>query len=144
MPFLLLFYSLALAAFFIYSLVTFSATEYLPSLRWEYALKNAFILFMDYLIPVHAAAVAVAASLSFESGAPRPGVQPQPFSRIVSSALVAFLVLTAAYTALAEGVAPASRKRLNDMQYLTRVAGSTGGRQPRRWRARTSGPPWML
>ena len=78
MPFLLLFYALALAAFFIYSLVTFTATEYLPSLRWEYALKNAFILFMDYLIPVHAAAVAVAASLSFESGAPHRAPSRSP------------------------------------------------------------------
>ena len=92
-------------------------------LRWEYALKRAFVLFMDYLIPVHAAAVAVAASLSFDAGAPRPGGPARPFSRIVSSTLVAFLVLTAAYTALAEGVAPATRKRLADMQYLSRVAG---------------------
>jgi tetratricopeptide (TPR) repeat protein len=123
MPFLLLFYVLAFAAFFIYSFITFSAGVYLPSLRWEYALKNAFVLFMDYLIPVHAAAVAVAASLSFDRGAPKPGVQSQQFAGIASSTLVAFLVLTAAYTALAEGVAPAARKRLSDMQYLTRVAG---------------------
>ena len=123
MPFLLLFYALALAAFFIYAFLTFSASDYLPALRWEYAAKNAFVLFMDYLIPVHAAAVAVAASMSFESGAPRPGVPARPFSRIASSTLVAFLVLTAAYTALAEGVAPGARKRLEDMKYLSRVAG---------------------
>jgi tetratricopeptide (TPR) repeat protein len=123
MPFLLLFYALALAAFFIYAFFTFSASDYLPALRWEYAAKSAFVLFMDYLIPVHAAAVAVAASMSFESGAPRPGVPARPFSRIASSTLVAFLVLTAAYTALAEGVAPGARKRLEDMKYLSRVAG---------------------
>ncbi len=122
MPFLFLFYVLAYAAFFIYSLFTFSAGDYLPSLRWEYAAKSAFVLFMDYLIPVHAAAVAVAASLSFDNGAPRPGVPVRSFSKVASSTLVAFLVLTAAYTALAEGVAPAARKRLNDMQYLSRVA----------------------
>ena len=122
MPFLLAFYALSLGAFFAYAVVTFSATSYLPALRWEYALKRAFILFMDYLIPVHAAAVAVAASLSFDNSAPRPG-RARPFSRIVSSTLVAFLVLTAVYTALAEGVAPGARKRLADMQYLSRVAG---------------------
>lgn len=123
MPFLLAFYALSLAAFFIYAIVTFSATSYLPGLRWEYAIKRAFVLFMDYLIPVHAAAVAVAASLSFDAGASRPGGPARPFSRIVSSTLVAFLVLTAVYTALAEGVAPATRRRLADMQYLSRVAG---------------------
>jgi tetratricopeptide (TPR) repeat protein len=123
MPFLLAFYALSLAAFFAYSILTFSAASYLPALRWEYALKRAFVLFMDYLIPVHAAAVAVAASLSFDSGASKPVGPARPFSRIVSSTVVAFLVLTAAYTALAEGVAPGARKRLADMQYLSRVAG---------------------
>ena len=123
MPFLLLFYALAFAAFLVYSFVTFSADDYLPSLRWEYALKSAFVLFMDYLIPVHAAAVAVAASLSFDSGAPKPGVPARSFSSIASSALAAFLVLTAAYTALAEGVEPGARRRLDDMQYLSKVAG---------------------
>ena len=68
-------------------------------------MKNAFILFMDYLIPVHAAAVAVAASLSFDGVAPRPGAQARQFSGMASSTIVAFLVLTAVYTALAEGVA---------------------------------------
>ncbi len=120
LPYLLAFYALALAAFFVYAVVTFSATLYLPSLRWEYALKRAFILLMDYLIPVHAAAVAVAASLSWE--APRPGAPAQPFSRVVSSAVVAFLVLTAVYAALAEGVAPRTRARLDEMRYASRTA----------------------
>ena len=120
MPYLLGFYALALAAFFLYSLLTFSDHQYLASLRWEYAAKRAFILFMDYLIPVHVAAVAVAASLSWE--APQPGVPAQPFSRIVSSAVVAFLVLTAVYAALAEGVAPRTRARLDEMRYASRTA----------------------
>jgi hypothetical protein len=120
LPYLLAFYALSLAAFFVYAIVTFSPNEYLASLRWEYALKRAFVLFMDYLIPVHAAAVAVAASLSFE--APRPGTAVQAFSRTVSSAVVAFLVLTAVYAALAEGVAPRARTRLDDMRYASRTA----------------------
>jgi len=120
LPYLLAFYALALAAFFIYALVTFSAAQFLPSVRWEYALKRAFILFMDYLIPVHAAAVAVAASLSWE--APRPGAPAQPFSRVASSTVVAFLVLTAAYAALAEGVAPRVRARLDEMRYASKTA----------------------
>jgi hypothetical protein len=123
MPFLLAFYALSLAAFFIYALATFSPVRFLAALRWEYALKRAFVLFMDFMIPVHAAAVAVAASLSFEEGTARPAGPARPFSRIVSSTLVAFLVLTAVYTALAEGVAPGVRKRLGDMQYVSRVAG---------------------
>jgi hypothetical protein len=95
MPFLLAFYALSLAAFFLYAVVTFSAASFLPALRWEYALKRAFVMFMDYVLPIHAAAVAVAASLSFDGGASRPRGPARPFSRVVSSTLVAFLVLTA-------------------------------------------------
>jgi len=122
MPTLLAFYSLALAGFFAYALVTFSATEYLPSLRWEVALRRAFILFMDYLIPVHAAAVAVAASRSADDRAVAKGEPAMPFSRIASSAVAAFLVLTAVYAALAEGVAPRTRSRLSDLRYASQVA----------------------
>jgi hypothetical protein len=122
LPTLLAFYALALGAFFVYAVVTFSANEYLRSLRWEVALKRAFILFMDYLIPVHAAAVAVAASRSFETARPAPGSPARPFARVVSSAVAAFLVLTAVYAALAEGVAPRTRSRLSDLRYESRVA----------------------
>ena len=41
LPTLLAFYALALGAFFVYAVVTFSANEYLRSLRWEVALKRA-------------------------------------------------------------------------------------------------------
>lgn len=120
-PYLLVFYGLSLAAFFVYAFLTFSVNQYLPSLRMGYALNRAFVLFMDYLIPVHAAAVAVAASLAGREQA-RPGVPGQQFSKIVSSTLVAFLLLTVAYTALYEGVYPRARARLSDMQYHSRLA----------------------
>ncbi len=124
MPFILAFNALAFAAFFIYAMATFSASLSLPSLRWEYAAERAFILLMDYLIPIHAAAVAVAASLSVEAArAAGPGMPARPFSKVVSSTIVAFLVLTVAYAALAEGAAPRARKRLADLQYKSRVAG---------------------
>jgi hypothetical protein len=121
MPFLLGFYALSLIAFFAYSMITFSASSYLPMLRWEYTLQRAFVLFMDYLIPVHAAAIAVAASLAAIGSVGRGG-SAQPFNRIVSSTLVAFLLLTAAYTALFEGVYPRARSRLADMGYQSSLA----------------------
>ena len=121
MPFLLGFYALSLVAFIAYVTITFSDSSYLPMLRWEYTLKRAFILFIDYLIPVHAAAIAVAASLA-AVGTVRSGGSPQPFNRIVSSTLIAFLLLTAAYTALFEGVYPRVQRRLVDMEYQSRLA----------------------
>ena len=121
--FIFAFYSLSLLAFVAYALLTFSAGAYLPSMQWEYALKHGFVLFMDYLIPVHAAAVAVGASLAGVGRTARvQGVPAQPFSKVVSSTLVTFLVLTAGYTVLFEGVYPSALRRLSDMQYQSRVA----------------------
>ena len=121
--FLFAFYVLSLLAFFAYALLTFSATQFLPSMRWEYALKRGFVLFMDYLIPVHAAAVAVGASLAGVAQARRaPGTAPEPFNKLVSSTLVTFLVLTAGYTVLYEGLYPGARRGLSDMQYRSSLA----------------------
>jgi hypothetical protein len=122
-PFLLAFYALSLAAFFAYALIGFSATDLLPAFRWEYALKRAFVLFVRYLIPIHAAAVAVASSLAALHEIPAiAGAPVRPFNKVVSSTLIAFLVLAAAYTALFEGVFPGAERRLADMQYRSRVA----------------------
>jgi len=121
--FLFAFYCLSLLAFVAYALLTFSATQFLPSMRWEYALKRGFVLFMDYLIPVHAAAVAVGASLAGVAQARRaPGSAAEPFNKLVSSTLVTFLVLTAGYTVLYEGLYPGARRGLSDMQYRSSLA----------------------
>ncbi|MGD0724920.1 MAG: hypothetical protein ABSB63_05095 [Spirochaetia bacterium] len=121
--FLFAFYALSLLAFFSYALLTFSATQFLPSMRWEYALKRGFVLFMDYLIPVHAAAVAVGASLAGVTQARRaPGAAPEPFNKLVSSTLVTFLLLTAGYSVLYEGLYPGARRGLSDMQYRSSLA----------------------
>jgi tetratricopeptide (TPR) repeat protein len=114
---------LSLLAFFSYALLAFSATQFLPSMRWEYALKRGFVLFMDYLIPVHAAAVAVGASLAGVTQARRaPGAAPEPFNKLVSSTLVTFLLLTAGYSVLYEGLYPGARRGLSDMQYRSSLA----------------------
>jgi hypothetical protein len=121
--FIFAFYALSLLAFVAYALLTFSASAFLPSMQWEYALKKGFVLFMEYLVPVHAAAVAVGASLAGLGRTARAqGTPAQPFSRMVSSTLVTFLVLTAGYTVLFEGVYPAALRRLSDMHYQSRVA----------------------
>lgn len=121
--FLFLFYALGLAGFCIYAFLGFTANEFLPTFRWEYAVKKGFTLFIDYLLPVHAAAVAVAASLAGTTQAPAlRGAEAPPFSRIVSSTIAVFLLLTAAYTVLYEGVYPGARRRLSEMQYQSRLA----------------------
>ncbi len=120
--FLFSFYVLAFGVFFLASALRFTSNFVLPSLRWAYALDSAFILFVDYLLPVHAAAIAVAASLS---GSREPTVGPagaRPFSKLAASSLVLFLVLSAAYTLVFEISYPAAQRRLLDLRYATSLA----------------------
>ena len=124
-PFLFAFYAIGLLAFAAYALLTFSPSAFLPTLRWEYALKRGFVLFMDYLVPLHAAAIAIAASMAGFARTPRaPGAPARPFNKVVSSAGATFLVLAAGYTVLFEGVYPGVMRRLSDMQ--NEVVGDLG------------------
>lgn len=120
--FLFAFYVLSFGIFYLVSALQFTAQLVLPSLRWTYALDRAFILFIDYFLPVHAAAIAVAASLSGGQQRPQPGAQARPFNRLVSSSLVMFLLLSIAYTLAFEITYPAARRRMVDLQYTTRLA----------------------
>ncbi|HUI69506.1 MAG TPA: hypothetical protein VL354_03225, partial [Spirochaetia bacterium] len=121
--FLFFFYAISFGVFYAVAALRFTSELVLPSLRWTYALASAFVVFMDYLLPVHAAAIAVAASLSgAQEARRRPGTSAGPFSRLVSSSLVTFLLLTIAYTLAFEITYPAARRRLVDLQYTTRLA----------------------
>jgi hypothetical protein len=120
---LFFFYVLAFAGFAAWVFFTFSADSWLPGFRTELALKRGFLLWMDYLLPVHAAAVAVAASLAgAQQGPVLRGEAAPPFGRIVSSTLVVFLLLTAAFAVLSEGIYPRAARRVSDMRYQTRLA----------------------
>jgi tetratricopeptide (TPR) repeat protein len=117
------FYAVSFLAFLAYAFLTYSPAAALHSQRWVFALHRAFVLFMDYLIPVHAAAIIVAVSLPRAPRAAGPaGAAARPFNTVISSTLVTFLILAAGYTVLVEGVAPAARRRISDLQYQARLA----------------------
>ncbi|MGA2763529.1 MAG: hypothetical protein ABSG17_09215 [Spirochaetia bacterium] len=120
--FLFAFYVLSFGIFFLVASLRFTADLVLPSLRWMYALDRAFVIFMDYLIPIHAAAIAIGVSLAGVQTPPAPGSQPRPFNRIASSTIVTFLLLTVAYTLAFEITYPAARRRLTELQYTTGLA----------------------
>lgn len=121
--FLFAFAAIGFGLFFAYSAVRFPVDRLLPTFQWEYALKNGFLLFVESLIPLCAAAIAVAASLAGSSAMARAaGVPPQPFSRIAGSTIVTFILLAVAYAVLAEGVAPNVRRRLSDMEHRSSLA----------------------
>jgi hypothetical protein len=103
--------------------VSFPVGRFLPSFQWEYALKNGFLLFVEALLPLCAAAIAVAASLAGSSAARRAAGEPAlPFSKTAGSTIIAFILIAVAYTVLFEVSAPAARRRLSDMQYQSTLA----------------------
>jgi len=120
--FLFSFYVLAFGIFYLASALRFTSDLVLPSLRWTYALDSAFILFIDYLLPVHAAAIAVAASLASGREPGRAPGEARPFNKLVGSSLVLFLLLAVAYTLVFEITYPAARRRLVDLQQVTTLA----------------------
>jgi tetratricopeptide (TPR) repeat protein len=120
--FLFVFYVLSFGIFFFVAALRFTSELVLPSLRWAYALDRAFILFIDYLLPVHAAAIAVGASLGGRSE-PTPYSPPSnPFNRIAASSLVMFMLLAVAYTLAFEITYPAAKRRLTELQHATSLA----------------------
>ncbi len=112
--YLFAFYVVSYLAFSGYALATFTASAFLPSLRWEYAARRGFVLFMDYLIPVQAAAIAIGVSLTRPEGGRRG--QSLPFNRLVVSTLVILVLLAALYTALSAAVYTRMERRLGQMR----------------------------
>lgn len=114
---LFLFYLLAFGLFFFYSIFTFPG--YLPTFQWPFVWTNSFLLFMRYCIPVTVSAVAVAYSLLLTVETVRMRASRQPFSRLVSSHLTTFIVLTVVYTALALGLHPLAMRNMERFESLT-------------------------
>lgn len=119
---LLVFYLLAFAILFFYSI--FSFPNFLAVFQWPYVWSNSFILFMRYCIPVTVAAVAIAYSLLPTTDTVRMRSGQQPFSRLVSSHLTTFIVLTIIYTVFVLGLYPLAQRNMGRFDSLTRQARS--------------------
>lgn len=119
-PALFAFYVLAYAAFFAWAWLSFSNETYLPIYRTEEAARRALLLLLDWVIPLTAAAVVTALSLA--AGSKGRGSPALPFNQLVASAVLTFLALAAAFTALSETAGAGSRRRLEEMAWQTRLA----------------------
>lgn len=120
-PALFAFYLLAYAAFFAWAWFVPPVDRFLPAFRAEQAARQALLGLLDWAVPLTAAAVVTALSLA--GGGARAGGPALPFSQIVASAVVTFLVLAVGFTALAETAGAGSRRRLDEMAWQTRLAG---------------------
>jgi tetratricopeptide (TPR) repeat protein len=118
-PFSLLFvfYLLAFGGFFFFSIFTFPG--YSAAFQWPFVWTNAFLLFMQYCIPVTVAAVAVAYSLLPTAETIRVRSGSQPFSRLVTSHLATFITLAVVYTVLMLGVHPMAQRNMERFSSLT-------------------------
>lgn len=114
---LFVFYLLAFGGFFFYSIFTFP--RYLAAFQWPFVWTNAFLLFMQYCIPVTVAAVAVAYSLLPTAETIRVRSGSQPFSRLVTSHLATFITLTIVYTVLMLGLYPMAQRNMERFSSLT-------------------------
>ena len=121
-PFTILFffYLLAFGGFFFYSIFAFPG--YLAIFQWPFVWTNSFLLFMRYSVPVTVAAVAAAYSLLPTAETVRIRSGKQPFSRLVSSHLTTFIVLTVLYTVLILGLHPLAHRNMERFDSLTREA----------------------
>jgi hypothetical protein len=120
---LFLAYALGYGLFLLYSIVTFSGESALSAFRWEYQSRQAFVLFVDYLIAAHVSGIVIAFSFGGPTARSRAHVEPaRSFSRLVSSTLATFVILSVVYTALFEAVAPSMRARLSDIEYESKLA----------------------
>ncbi len=116
-------YVLGYGAFLLYSILTFTAANALPAFQWQYEARRAFLLFLDYLIPLQITGVTIAFSLGAPAARSRAASEPvKSFGRMVSSTMATFVFLTIAYAALSQAVAPSLRAKLADIEYESRLA----------------------
>ena len=84
--------------------------------KWPYIWTGAFVRFVDYAIPITAAALAVAYSLFLRgTGQPR-----RPFHQVVGSQLTLLVALAVIYTVVLLGFYPRSRGLLAELEELSR------------------------
>ena len=118
-PALAAFYLLAYLGFMAWAWFVIPVDRFLPAFRVEQAARRALLALLDWAVPLTAAAVVTALSLA---GGGRSRGPALPFSQLVASAVVTFLVLAAGFTALSETVGAGSRRRLDEMAWQTKLA----------------------
>lgn len=89
--------------------------------RMGWILDRAGITLMRYFLGLHCTAILLSYSL-FHPSKMTQLEGGEPFYRMISGALIFFLVLTAVYTVLGEGVEPAMHVRLEDRGFKTETA----------------------
>lgn len=120
---------LAFLGFFCYSQLVFPprGLELLERFRWPFVWSNSFRLFVDWLLPVTMAAVALSYALgpAREAGwrpARGAGRAAVSFGQLVSGHLSFLIALAVLYSFLFLGVYPEIQANLNDFASLSREA----------------------
>jgi len=102
---------------FFFGVFTFPEKHFLPTFRGAWSLSQAFIRFMSVLIAAHCTSI-----LLIYSFAPRQF--DSDLSRSISVTVIAFVILTAPFAIMVEGLEPRARRVLAGLRYQTIVARS--------------------
>ncbi|MBN1411252.1 MAG: hypothetical protein JW969_10450 [Spirochaetales bacterium] len=121
-PALFLSYTAGYIVLFIWTLF-FPSAVVLPTFQLEAAFITSFILFIDFLIPIHCTGILIAYSLVIPSRrAGYKSIQISQFHKIVSPILVLFLFLTGVYTVTIIWFEPMAHQNLMEKESKTRIA----------------------
>ena len=116
-------YFIVLLIFFVVSILSFQEKEILRLFYWDWVIDNTLIEFSKNIVPVHCTAILISYSLIFPASIERSrkGISA-PFHKLISTALVIFLVLTLFYMLLNEWVLPGLHRHQQDRIYNTTIA----------------------
>ncbi len=122
---LLIFYLLGYFLFFLYSIYLYSQSVVIRYFMWSFLFLKATSLFVANMLPLTVSAVMLAYSLFFKVRDiyDKNGV-PRPFNQLVVSPIIFFVVLTVIYTVLSIGFLPVFLRKIDDKEYLSRLAKS--------------------
>jgi tetratricopeptide (TPR) repeat protein len=118
----LLVYFMGFAFFVVLSVIQIPRGQILSTYYFSWVINNSVSAFIRYLIPIQCTSVLFIYSLVI-SGEDVSGLQTggAPFYKLINSAIVMFLVLTAVFTVLSSFLYPALERKLASINYNSQV-----------------------
>ncbi len=116
-----LIYILSFTGILAYEYFMFEGKRLLLSYRTPWVIDQALITLAELFIPLQITAVVLSYGLGPKKKESELPVL-DPFHRIIRPALVFFIVITAVFTVLCEGIVPGSHTRQQELLYKTTVA----------------------
>ena len=112
---------LVFAGGILYAYLMFEEKRLLLSFRMPWVTREALILFCGFFIPVQITAVVIAYGLGTKKEEAE-FLALNPFHHIIKPAMIFFIIITAVFSTLREGVVPGAHEHQQAMLYRTKTA----------------------